>query len=88
MLWLYYGASSYHLDETQDPVLVGNDGWSGFDIVAPGDVDNNGHVDILARNKDACCRTSTRGPAPPARAWVTPQPASRSAPAGLQPTGH
>ncbi|MET7728375.1 FG-GAP repeat domain-containing protein [Streptomyces mirabilis] len=53
LLWLYYGASSYHLDETQDPVLVGNGGWSGFDIVAPGDVDNNGHVDILARDRDA-----------------------------------
>ncbi|MER7224981.1 FG-GAP-like repeat-containing protein [Streptomyces rubradiris] len=51
LLWLYYGASSYHLDETYEPVLVGNGGWSDYDIIAPGDVDNNQYVDILARRR-------------------------------------
>ncbi|WP_306192474.1 FG-GAP-like repeat-containing protein [Streptomyces sp. MK5] len=51
LLWLYYGASSYHLDETLEPVLIGNGGWSDYDLIAPGDVDNNGHVDILARQR-------------------------------------
>ncbi|WP_109036420.1 FG-GAP repeat domain-containing protein [Streptomyces rubrogriseus] len=50
-LWLYYGAYSYRLDETAEPVLVGNGSWSGYDLIAPGDVNQNGHVDILARNR-------------------------------------
>ncbi|MGW2125842.1 FG-GAP-like repeat-containing protein [Streptomyces sp. NPDC001758] len=50
-LWLYYGAHSHHLDETTEPVLVGATSWSPYDLIAPGDVDNNGHVDILARNR-------------------------------------
>jgi hypothetical protein len=49
LLWLYYGAASYYLDETYEPVLIGNGGWSGYDLIAPGDVDNNGHADLLAR---------------------------------------
>ncbi|MFF4147793.1 FG-GAP-like repeat-containing protein [Streptomyces sp. NPDC001698] len=51
LLWLYYGAGSYYLDEIQEPVLIGTSGWADYDLIAPGDVDNNGHVDILARNK-------------------------------------
>lgn len=51
LLWLYYGASSYRLDEMVEPVLIGNGGWSGYDLIAPGDVDRNGHVDILARQR-------------------------------------
>ena len=49
LLWLYYGAASYYLDETYEPVLIGNGGWSGYDLIAPGDVDGNGHADLLAR---------------------------------------
>lgn len=50
-LWLYYGSNSFYLDEIMEPVLVGAAAWSGYDIAAPGDVDNNGYVDILGRNK-------------------------------------
>ncbi|MGW0855993.1 VCBS repeat-containing protein [Streptomyces sp. NPDC002690] len=48
-LWLYFGSSSGYLDETLEPVLVGDGGWSQYDLIAPGDVDHDGHVDMLAR---------------------------------------
>lgn len=51
LLWLYYGASSYHLDETTEPVLIGNGNWPDYDLIAPGDFDKNGHVDFLARQR-------------------------------------
>ncbi|EYT83043.1 hypothetical protein CF54_09705 [Streptomyces sp. Tu 6176] len=51
LLWLYYGASIYSLDAASEPVLIGNGGWSGYDLIAPGDVDHDGNVDILAREK-------------------------------------
>ncbi|ANH91168.1 large secreted protein [Streptomyces sp. SAT1] len=51
LLWLYYGASIYSLDAASEPVLIGNGGWSGYDLIAPGDVDQDGNVDILAREK-------------------------------------
>ncbi|MFE0633495.1 FG-GAP repeat domain-containing protein, partial [Streptomyces sp. NPDC058864] len=50
-LWLYYGSNSFYLDETLEPVLIGDASWSGYDITAPGDVDNNGYVDLIGRNK-------------------------------------
>ncbi|MGW7280164.1 VCBS repeat-containing protein [Streptomyces sp. NPDC054844] len=51
LLWLYYGASSYRLDEITEPVLIGGGGWAGYDLIAPGDVDKNTHVDLLTRQR-------------------------------------
>ncbi|MFJ1589781.1 VCBS repeat-containing protein [Kitasatospora albolonga] len=51
LLWLYYGSESLYLDETQDPVLIGNGSWTNYDLVAPGDRTGNGHVDLIARHK-------------------------------------
>ncbi|MGC9411200.1 VCBS repeat-containing protein [Streptomyces sp. DZ1-3] len=51
LLWLYYGASSYHLDEITEPVLIGQGGWNDYDLIAPGDVDKNTHVDLIARQR-------------------------------------
>jgi hypothetical protein len=51
LLWLYYGASSYRLDEITEPVLIGGGGWADYDLIAPGDVDKNTHVDLLARQR-------------------------------------
>ncbi|MET9822667.1 MULTISPECIES: VCBS repeat-containing protein [unclassified Streptomyces] len=51
LLWLYYGASNYHLDETTEPVLIGDGNWPDYDLIAPGDFDKNGHVDFLARQR-------------------------------------
>ncbi|QCW77966.1 VCBS repeat-containing protein [Streptomyces sp. S6] len=50
-LWLYFGSPSGYLDEylEQPPVLIGDGGWSGYEIMAPGDTTGNGHVDLLAR---------------------------------------
>ncbi|MCA6092059.1 VCBS repeat-containing protein [Streptomyces sp. SCA3-4] len=50
-LWLYLGSSSWYLDETE-PILIGDGGWDGFDLTAPGDVNGDGHVDLLARQRD------------------------------------
>ncbi|MFI6639250.1 VCBS repeat-containing protein [Streptomyces sp. NPDC050504] len=52
-LWLYFGSSSNHLDEhlDQPPVLLGQGGWSNYDLMAPGDHTGNGRVDMLARSK-------------------------------------
>ncbi|MEQ4609909.1 hypothetical protein ACFY9H_10330 [Streptomyces bacillaris] len=30
-------------------MLIGDGGWSGYEIMAPGDTTGNGHVDLLAR---------------------------------------
>ncbi|MFD9219521.1 VCBS repeat-containing protein [Streptomyces sp. NPDC060064] len=51
LLWLYYGSDTFHLDETRAPVLIGNGSWSNYDLAAPGDTNNNGHIDLLARHK-------------------------------------
>ncbi|MEU2432917.1 FG-GAP-like repeat-containing protein [Streptomyces sp. NPDC007861] len=51
LLWLYYGADTFYLDEFRAPVLVGNGAWSNYDLAAPGDRNGNGQVDLLARHK-------------------------------------
>ncbi|MEV6395908.1 VCBS repeat-containing protein [Streptomyces sp. NPDC051907] len=51
LLWLYYGSDSFYLDGTSPPVLVGNGGWSEFDLAAPGDRNADNHVDLVARRK-------------------------------------
>ncbi|MFF3979177.1 VCBS repeat-containing protein [Streptomyces sp. NPDC001828] len=50
-LWLYFGSDSPYLDENRPPVLVGNGGWSGYDLAAPGDRNGDGHVDLIARSR-------------------------------------
>ncbi|MEV4437553.1 VCBS repeat-containing protein [Streptomyces sp. NPDC049577] len=54
-LWLYFGSPSGYLDENidQPPVLVGDGGWSGYDLAAAGDVTGNKHADLIARERSA-----------------------------------
>lgn len=51
LLWLYYGSDTFYLDNWRAPVLVGNGGWSNYDIAAPGDRTADGHVDLIARHR-------------------------------------
>lgn len=51
-LWLYYGSDSFYLDDVADPVLIGDGAWANYDITAPGDVDGDGRVDMLARQRN------------------------------------
>ncbi|MEU3401362.1 FG-GAP repeat domain-containing protein [Streptomyces filamentosus] len=50
-LWLVFGTASEYLDAVKDPVKIGTGGWTNLSLVAPGDYDKNGHVDLLARDK-------------------------------------
>ncbi|MFF5280518.1 VCBS repeat-containing protein [Streptomyces sp. NPDC013171] len=49
-LWLYFGSADQRLDSYRDPVLVGTGGWSSFTVVAPGDFNKDGYVDLIGRN--------------------------------------
>ncbi|MFE9241614.1 VCBS repeat-containing protein [Streptomyces sp. NPDC007007] len=49
-LWLYFGSSSFYLDDSRAPVLIGSGSWSSYDLAAPGDRTGNGRVDLLARH--------------------------------------
>ncbi|MFJ3301120.1 hypothetical protein ACIRP4_05230 [Streptomyces bacillaris] len=50
-LWLYFGSDSLYLDTTRAPVLLGSGGWPNYDLVAPGDRNGDGRVDLIARHK-------------------------------------
>lgn len=50
-LWLYYGADTLSLDEYADPILIGNGSWGDYDMTAPGDVNADNRVDMIARNR-------------------------------------
>ncbi|MFF4161093.1 FG-GAP repeat domain-containing protein [Streptomyces sp. NPDC001678] len=52
-LWLYFGSPSGYLDENLDqpPLLIGDGGWSNYDILAPGDVSGNKRSDMIARER-------------------------------------
>ncbi|MEW1723354.1 VCBS repeat-containing protein [Streptomyces sp. NPDC093109] len=57
-LWLYFGSASGYLDEIylddyieQPPLLIGDGGWSDYDLAAPGDANGNGYADLIARKK-------------------------------------
>ncbi|WP_107403019.1 VCBS repeat-containing protein [Streptomyces nanshensis] len=50
-LWLYFGSDSLYLDTTRAPVLLGSGGWPNYDLVAPGDRNGDGRVDLVARHK-------------------------------------
>lgn len=50
-LWLYYGSDSFYLDDVTDPVLIGDGAWANYDLIAPGDVNADSRVDLLARQK-------------------------------------
>ncbi|MFE6662488.1 FG-GAP-like repeat-containing protein [Streptomyces sp. NPDC057697] len=51
-LWLYFGSPAYYLDMERDPVLLGEGPWADYDLVAPGDRTGNGHVDLIARDRN------------------------------------
>lgn len=51
LLWLYYGAPDNRLDTDREPILIGTDGWSGHDLFAPGDTNNDGRVDLGSRDR-------------------------------------
>ncbi|MDX3772093.1 VCBS repeat-containing protein, partial [Streptomyces sp. AK08-01B] len=47
----YYGWDSMYLDEYADPILIGNGSWGDYDMIAPGDVNADSRVDMIARHK-------------------------------------
>ncbi|MGA5703845.1 VCBS repeat-containing protein [Peterkaempfera bronchialis] len=49
-LWLYYQGPLGYMNDTP-PVLVGNGGWSEYDLIAPGDRNGDGRVDLIARKR-------------------------------------
>ncbi|MDK1475614.1 DNRLRE domain-containing protein [Streptomyces sp. 549] len=49
-LWFLPGYAGAVLDE---PYLVGDSGWRDRTLVSPGDLDGDGHADLLARDDDA-----------------------------------
>lgn len=49
-LWLYYQGPLGYMNYSP-PVLIGNGGWSDYDLVAPGDRNGDGHIDLIARKK-------------------------------------
>ncbi|WP_274031968.1 VCBS repeat-containing protein [Streptomyces sp. MMBL 11-1] len=51
LIWLYFGSEFFFLDADRAPVLIGNESWSNYDLVAPGDRTGNGRVDLIARHK-------------------------------------
>lgn len=52
LLWLYFGSDTGYLDETRPPVLIGNGGWSHNDLAAPGDLNGDTKVDLIARDQN------------------------------------
>lgn len=50
-LWLYYGAPDNHLDSDREPVLIGPSGWENKNILAVGDTDGDGRVDLGTRDR-------------------------------------
>nr|WP_272921017.1 VCBS repeat-containing protein [Streptomyces sp. SID2888] len=52
LLWLYFGAPDDRLDTDRDPILIGNDGWSKYTLMAPGNLWGDERVDLLARNTE------------------------------------
>ncbi|WP_442812241.1 FG-GAP-like repeat-containing protein [Streptomyces sp. NBC_01788] len=52
LLWLYFGAPDNRLDSDRDPILIGNDGWSKYTLMAPGNLWGDERVDLLARNTE------------------------------------
>ncbi|MFJ4912467.1 FG-GAP-like repeat-containing protein [Streptomyces sp. NPDC088726] len=50
-LWLYYGSDNFYLDDVTEPVLIGDGAWANYEMVAPGDVNGDGKVDMVARQK-------------------------------------
>ncbi|WP_432109813.1 FG-GAP repeat domain-containing protein [Streptomyces sp. AA1529] len=48
-IWLYYGSSDGYLDTVREPVLIGDTGADNVTLAAPGDFNDDGRVDLLAR---------------------------------------
>lgn len=61
LLWLYYGAPDNRLDSDRDPILIGNDGWQNMDLLALGDTNGDGRVDLGARDRSTGDLFSYRG---------------------------
>lgn len=51
LLWLYFGAADNRLDTDREPILIGPDGWKDIDLFAPGDTNDDGRVDLGARDR-------------------------------------
>ncbi|MEU3227538.1 FG-GAP-like repeat-containing protein [Streptomyces sp. NPDC006976] len=51
-LWLYYGSDSFYLDDVTDPILIGDGAWANYDMIAPGDVNGDDRVDMIARQRN------------------------------------
>ncbi|CAL9630264.1 VCBS repeat-containing protein [Streptomyces sp. enrichment culture] len=51
LLWLYYGNRDFRLDSYREPVLIGPAGWQDRDLLAVGDTNADGQVDLGARNR-------------------------------------
>ncbi|MFG2511779.1 hypothetical protein [Streptomyces sp. NPDC048584] len=51
LLWLFFGAPDNHLDSNREPILIGPDGWNTMDLLATGDTNADGRVDLGARDR-------------------------------------
>ncbi|UWE12253.1 DNRLRE domain-containing protein [Actinacidiphila bryophytorum] len=52
LLWLYFGADGNYLDQSRPPVLIGTSSWDHYDILAGSDRNGDGHVDLVARDRN------------------------------------
>ncbi|WP_374112809.1 FG-GAP-like repeat-containing protein [Streptomyces sp. MNU89] len=50
-VWLYFGAPDTRLDSDREPVLLASEAWAEQDLIAPGDTDGDGRVDLATRDR-------------------------------------
>ncbi|MGW6704056.1 FG-GAP-like repeat-containing protein [Streptomyces sp. NPDC054956] len=51
-LWLYYPTRSDYLDESRDPVQIGDAVWAGKTVMTPGDTTGDGLPELWVREND------------------------------------
>ncbi|WP_393059723.1 hypothetical protein [Streptomyces sp. LN549] len=71
-LWLYFGSDTFYLDEVADLILIGAVSWGNYDMIAPGDVNADGRVDLLPDRSQTEDSVSTPEPDRPAKVSATP----------------